>query len=431
MPDYFYYAKGYSSAANLLIKAALSDHGSKYSVDLFVYPICFNMRHSVELRLKGAFEALERISEHRHPLPSFKLEGSHDIGRIWCYIKQVSIRLDERFIFFTSLLNQYILDIASVDATGQTFRYPNDSDNVKHLVEVDTINVWVLFERFTALEKLLDAFEEFCSELVEEYNLKTYTTTLSRAQLLEIASILPSKDAWGAQDFKDLKVEVKTKYGIGSKEFGEALRKIQMHYGATPALESPPLKYITIEALFLFFDAWIQLNGVESLKNKPQFEELDLSDESQMKNSFQEIQERGLKEKDIWLQLSEKININQVSDLKALFEVCDYQYSEMYSFCVEMEDRNFSQYPDISKIIKHEVLRLLRKSLAFNNILKGLFLLGHHKLAESIIGRYDVSDCFDWLPLAREGQLFVEPYRRIFSRVLEVFMDDSNAGREA
>ena len=430
MPDYFYYAKGYSSAANLLIKAALSSNGSKYPVDLFVYPICFNMRHSVELRLKGAFDALEKISMHRYALPDFKLEGSHDIGRIWCYIKQVSIRLDERFTFFTTFLDRYIFDIASVDATGQTFRYPNDSDNVKHLVEVDVINVRILLERFTALEKLLDAFEEFCSELVTEYGLRTYTKTMSRAQLFEMASLLPSEDAWGTQEFKSLKLEMKARYGIGSKEFGEALCKIKAHYGAAPALEPPPLRYLTQDALFVFFDAWAEIHGVESLRNRPRFEEFDLGDASQVQSSFQRVQQRDQREKEVWPQLSEKISISHVSDLKALFETADSQYSEMYIISVEMEDKNFSEYPDVSKIIKHETLRLLRKSLAFNNVLKSLFLLGHHELAESIIDRYDVSDCFGWLSLARKKELFVEPYRHIFSRILEVFVDDPNAGRE-
>lgn len=63
-PDYYHYAKGYSSAANLLIKQTLEDN-SPYPVDTFIYPICFNMRHSVELRLKGAVESLTNIFKFR------------------------------------------------------------------------------------------------------------------------------------------------------------------------------------------------------------------------------------------------------------------------------------------------------------------------------------------------------------------------------
>jgi hypothetical protein len=429
-PDFFYYAKGYSSAANLLIRAALSDYSSKYPVDLFVYPICFNMRHSVELRLKGAFEALEKISEHRHPLPFFSLKGSHDIGRIWCYIKQESIRLDERFVFFTSFLDRYILDIAAVDATGQTFRYPNDSDNVKHLVEVDTINVGVLFRRFNALEKLLDNFESFCCEIVSEYDLKTYTTNLSRSQLFEIADLIPPESEWGSQQFKDLKNELKAKYGIGSKEFGDALCKIKGHYGAAPALEPPPLKFLTVDVLFCFFDAWCDLNDVELLRNRPKIETIDFSDDSQVISGFERIRERGLKEVEVWPVIKEKININQVAELKALFGSCDSQYSEVYVHCVEVEKEKFAACADVSKIIKHEVLRLLRNGQAFDYVLKVLYLIGHHKIAELIVERYKVGDCFEWLDAARNRRLFVEPYRRVFSQTLDAFVDDHEAGVE-
>ena len=47
MPNYYDYAKGFSEGANLLIRAALSNNGCEYPVDTFIYPICFNMRHSV------------------------------------------------------------------------------------------------------------------------------------------------------------------------------------------------------------------------------------------------------------------------------------------------------------------------------------------------------------------------------------------------
>ena len=52
-PSYLDYAKGFSRAANLLIDTVLQDGSVNYYVDELVYPVCFNMRHSVELRLKA------------------------------------------------------------------------------------------------------------------------------------------------------------------------------------------------------------------------------------------------------------------------------------------------------------------------------------------------------------------------------------------
>ncbi|WP_342247873.1 hypothetical protein [Pseudomonas sp. OTU2001] len=51
-PGYFEYSKGFSTAANLLIDQVLS-RKMDLEIDDLVYPVCFNMRHSVELRGGG------------------------------------------------------------------------------------------------------------------------------------------------------------------------------------------------------------------------------------------------------------------------------------------------------------------------------------------------------------------------------------------
>ena len=55
-PNYIQYSKGYSKAANLLLNNVLNTRGKE--VDLYIYPICFNMRHSIELRVKGAIQEM-------------------------------------------------------------------------------------------------------------------------------------------------------------------------------------------------------------------------------------------------------------------------------------------------------------------------------------------------------------------------------------
>jgi len=41
------------------------------------------MRHSIELRLKGAIEEIIKISKLKGKNLEFDLSGSHDIGNIW------------------------------------------------------------------------------------------------------------------------------------------------------------------------------------------------------------------------------------------------------------------------------------------------------------------------------------------------------------
>ena len=78
-PDYVEYSKGFSQAANLLIEQVLQNRGQNPLVDHMVYPVCFNMRHSVELRLKGAIEEIGKIAKFKNIIISFDLSGSHDI----------------------------------------------------------------------------------------------------------------------------------------------------------------------------------------------------------------------------------------------------------------------------------------------------------------------------------------------------------------
>ena len=145
--NYFTYAEGYSKAANLILDQVLNNSG--LYVDYFIYPICFNMRHSIELRLKGAVEEIEKLSViKKKKFPSFDLAGSHDIGGIWSFFKINSELLDVRFKPVNILMEKTISDIAEIDATGQTFRYPFDVDNNKHLTGQKIISCLVLKESF-------------------------------------------------------------------------------------------------------------------------------------------------------------------------------------------------------------------------------------------------------------------------------------------
>ncbi|WP_236362508.1 hypothetical protein, partial [Pseudomonas gessardii] len=89
-PGYVEYSKDFSKAANILINAVLEDHSIHLTTDIFVYPICFNMRHSVELRLKGAISALQKLAILKQRIINFDFMGSHDIYKIWFFFKTES-----------------------------------------------------------------------------------------------------------------------------------------------------------------------------------------------------------------------------------------------------------------------------------------------------------------------------------------------------
>jgi len=60
------------------------------------------------------------------------------------FYNQDLLFIDKRYNPFIEKLDEYILDISSVDATGQTFRYPVDNESKKHLTEVSNISVVIL-----------------------------------------------------------------------------------------------------------------------------------------------------------------------------------------------------------------------------------------------------------------------------------------------
>ncbi len=61
-PDLYFYADGFADSVFLLIDALTS--GQKAMLDTLIYPICFNLRHSVELTIKGQIEDLSRLAKH-------------------------------------------------------------------------------------------------------------------------------------------------------------------------------------------------------------------------------------------------------------------------------------------------------------------------------------------------------------------------------
>lgn len=419
MPDYFDYAKGYSSAANLLIKSVLDAEGLEHSVDQFIYPICFNMRHSIELRLKGVVSFLEKISKYREPLDAFDLKASHDLGRIWCYIKRESLKLDKRFVFFITILDQRLFDVSSVDPTGQTFRYPVDRNNSKHLVGVSIINISNLYRKFSSLECILDNFEVFCDELVREYKFETHTTKLSRAELLSIAEKVPSKCDWGSEVFKNFKKDTMLNYGLSSNDFRRAMEKIELHYGASSALISPPIKYIDISILNAFFEAWCYKNDVLNTFGRRSKDLEVWSFESS--DDILDIMRKGAEaDKFVWGKLEGTISLESLVGLRALYDCRGSRYSEEYLRCLDYNERDLLvNVEEDSPEHQRALLKLVAKPRAGEFILQAIFFLGHPALADEIIATHNLTGCFDWLNEARSRQLFVEPYKSILAKTLQ------------
>ncbi|EDU0614748.1 TPA: hypothetical protein N3A44_000310 [Salmonella enterica subsp. salamae serovar 53:z4,z24:-] len=228
-PDIYHYADGYAESVKLLINDLTEGRGM---LDILIYPICFCMRHSVELAIKGQITDLVWLATVRQqPLGTDtqieNILGKHDIKNLWDFFVQGTLKTDRRYAAVITPLTPLIKCIADTDPTGQTFRYSYSTEAVKHLTDVSIINILVLQEQFGIIWNTLEALRELTELLSREYQTGTFTRRLSRNDLVNIAKRLPARSTWGESDFAEIKTAIKAEYEIGSKELTLACNLIQ------------------------------------------------------------------------------------------------------------------------------------------------------------------------------------------------------------
>lgn len=409
-PGYYEYSKGFSLAANLLIEQVTS-RKEEANIDDLIYPVCFNMRHSVELRLKGAIQEISFIAELKETKLQFDLSGSHDIGNIWKFLKEHSEKLDGRYKEINGLIDETISDIADVDATGQTFRYPASTESIKHLTDVAVINFFQLKNKFEELEKNLDNLHKLNLWLKQEYSHGTFTSKLSRPTLYKLARDLPLKSEWSETGFSLKKQEIMNKYGISSNDLTKGIKKIQGQYYLSSLIGvNLPLKGITPDQLVFFLDQWVPQNA-DSLKPSEPNLGLGLDCWERHKFMLDSMKETQITRELVWIEFEDKLTPEYLAGLSAIYyfardktfvEIYDTIYSESLSE-IWMSFKLGKEY------VKEKFMHIFDKTNALSNIVTSLFALGHRNLAETIIGRFGVDSSLNWVERSRSGGAFAFP----------------------
>lgn len=386
-PQIIEYANGFAAAANLLIDQVIKDDGRELHVDEFIYPICFNMRHALELHLKAAIENINTIAEYRRrKLPEFPLASTHDLGNIWQYVKTNAEGLDKRYVLPLQELGEYVADIAIVDSTGQVFRYPFDTENRKHLIEVAIINVVVLKQRFNKLEELLSGLNYLNGQLIDEYSCGSFTTKLSRSELFELASKLPKRNQWGNAEFDLAKTALRTEYGLSSNDFSRALVIIQDNYEMSQLIDAvPDLQDVTAPILHAFFDGWCKLHDIENVRNPPPINLDDLGSEWPV--DYLDHSKRKADLEHWWKENSGIFTPNHLAELEALYYFStDLPYSEYFKLARDKFSKRAENYDQDG--LKRTIFHLLHKTGAMTEILRTLKFLGQLDLLRSVAERY-------------------------------------------
>lgn len=401
-PSYVEYSKGFSKAANILINVVLQGGGLKFNVDDMIYPVCFNMRHSVELRLKGAIEELGKIAKKKGLKIEFDSASSHDIGNIWGFFKTTSELLDYRFFPVNRLIEPTIKDIASIDATGQTFRYPVSNESQKHLTDVSVINFVVLLHKFSDLEKNFDQLHVVNLYLGEEYSSGTFTNKLNRPQIYKVAKLLPLKSTWGSDVLSNIKAKICAEYALSSNDFGKVLNKIKEHHYLSTLIGDPvPLLGVLDEQVLDYLDYWVKLHPIDN--DAPDCEVFDFSEVSTEK-MLADMSHSARVWAEVWADVGASLTPEIVAGLRALFYFSrDRNYAEYYKVIYDHELEGQRHPGEMKRGFKH----FLDKTNGLENVIISLFALGRVELAEALLTKHGPN--YSFIEGARSGALFVYP----------------------
>ncbi|HEF5785743.1 hypothetical protein KGP65_20995 [Burkholderia multivorans] len=400
-PDIVDYAEGFANAAQVLLEQVLRHRGLKYPTDTFVYPICFNMRHAIELYIKAAIESLRPLVHHDYHLPEIDVQTSHDIGKLWRHFKEHAIALDSRYKKVIGPLDTAISDFANIDATGQVFRYPFGRENQKHLTELAIINLGVLWMKFPVLIEGLKTLNYQGNVLGDEYRHGTYTARLSRFDLVCIAYRLPPRAAWGTREFDVAKAEIRKHFNISSNEFSRAVKVIEANIEMAAIIEAPrALAHVKTTQLTLYFDSWCKFVNLDDLKKRhaPAPDESDASLDAEVSNDdsglLEEIRAHAALRAEIWPSLMANISLEALGEIRALyyFSRNNSRHTEEFERERELCIRDLVADPDAGEArLRQSAFYLMDKPLALEHVLNSLLFFGHIDVANEMLQRYELS----------------------------------------
>ena len=380
------YAEGFASAANTLLDSAIAGRGINLPIDTLVYPVCFTMRHAIELFLKMVTENLAEIRTLRGvPLPVFNQVASHDLHLIWTYVKTHAPATDERLASHVQKLDEYVTDVADMDSTGQVFRYPSDVGNKKHLTSIGIINFVVLKRRFNELQRLLERLNRTMVDLVEEYRWGTFTRNLSRLQLRQLASELPAKAMWGEAFFGQVRDDLKAKYKLSGNELTRAINLIQGRHEMAACIGAPvPIPGLSVAALKQFLDKWCAANDLQLVINPPP---------PRIISPFEiaEALRDELRRKTLGNTLAGEIDHYAYAAIKALFYFEDEApVSEVFERILVNYRREADGYKENFEAFQQSLGHMLGKIRVFERILYSLDFFGQTEALEAIIRQYEL-----------------------------------------
>lgn len=204
--------------------------------DVMVYPMAFSARHGIELGLKISIQKLKEFLDldklesrivdlDRKFIETVLLE--HNIKDLRdCFVSLLAV--DKRLVLYDTNMTPYISDYY-FDEKGDMFRYANSREEVPNLASQSIAHVGLtqLYSRFSELVKYFEKFYPEAEIIYEEYKTGSYTKSLSRKDINNIAEKLPETSVWTEEAFDGIRSEIKNEYDISSRELSDAINIIK------------------------------------------------------------------------------------------------------------------------------------------------------------------------------------------------------------
>jgi len=154
------YAIGYKDAADLLVASV---EARNIAADLAVYPICFLYRHHIELMLKGLIRLAYSLQSSALEYPK-----NHKIEELWrTYRPLLEEACPDRNQADTDTVEKCIIEFASLDPSGEAFRYAEDKKGASTFPKITQFNLGNMREVMNRLSGFLTGSFDYMDELLQ------------------------------------------------------------------------------------------------------------------------------------------------------------------------------------------------------------------------------------------------------------------------
>lgn len=226
-------------------------------------------------------------------------------------------------------------------------------------------NIAVIAESLRELQKVLHDLKYRAYSLCDEWGTGTRTGYCSRRDLVEIAKVLPERQEWRSAAFNECKKTIKERFGIGNRQFGFALKKIEKTRGLAGLIGlKSQLVHLTDDQAKFLIGEWEKLHPPRDTNVG-----YDLTGDRDWEKFRERLEREAVVLSNIITELSE----DEFADAETIYYLArERAYPELYEKRLELKKAEFKARDDY----RQEVHDLMGKTNFRRHFVEGLRLLG-------------------------------------------------------